>query len=688
MSKYNGPVVSFEKFSTAFRKQFDEMQKAGELYVVDISGDTLWNTYLSSFPEGTNEKYKERAEYDCSCCKNFIRQVGNVVSIKDGKLVSVWDIQPGGYYDIVVDKLSELVKAGSVRSVYRINQKQVTRSGVLGNAKTHGEGLDGKIRTFYHFEVAMQPKLVVSSVGKATGSANELHDMLKTLTTKISLESLEIIGDLISQNSLYRGQEHAQAVKDATKILKEFSKLKPEEKDIWYWTAAVKYGHSVRFRNTAIGKLAGDISDGVDLERAVSSFESMVAPANYKRSSAIVTPKMISAAKDKIVSLGLMDSLERRDATETDISVSNVLFRNRDAAPKAMDVFDDLGAKSKRKQSSKDFDKLESVSMDKFLTDILPRAKSLEVFFDYGKTNRLMTLTTEKNQGSPNLFAWNNPFAWVYNGGVADSNIKDLVKRAGGKVEGDVRVSLSWHNNDDLDLHAYENNRSERIYFGRRHSRAGGELDLDMNGMDGLDKNRQPVENIIYKSAATLNTLDIEVNQYSRRENIDRDFEVEVEILGKSVILKAKKPLTSGTVKVGKIVRSNGTLEFTPNLSEFDIIGGASVEVWGLQTGTFVPVSMVMKSPNFWEGEEGKGNEHIFFMVEGCSNDEKIRGFFNEYLKPELTEHRKVFEMLADTTKFEPSSEQLSGLGFSTTTKEDIIVKVKGSVNRMIKVVL
>ena len=687
MKKYNGPVVSFEKFSTAFRKQFDEMQKAGELYVVNITGDKIWDTYLKSFPEGTNEQYKEREEYDCSCCKNFIRQVGNVVSIKNGEIVSVWDIQPGGYYDAVVEKLRELVKAGSVRSVYRINQKQVTRSGVLGNAKTHGEGLDGKIRTFYHFEVKMKPSLVVNSVGQATGSANELHDMLKTLTTKISLESLEIIGDLISQNSLYRGQEHKQSVKEATKILKEVSKLKPEEKDIWYWTAAVKFGHSVRFRNTAIGKLASDISNGVELERAVSSFESMVAPPNYKRSSAIVTPKMISAAKDKIVSLGLMDSLERRDATESDISVNNVLFRNRDAAPKAMDVFDDLGAKSKRKQASKDFDKLESVSMDKFLTDILPRAKSLEVFFDYGKTNRLMTLTTEKNQGSPNLFAWNNPFAWVYNGGVADSNIKDLVKRAGGKVEGDVRVSLSWHNNDDLDLHAYENNY-EHIYFGHRRSRSGGELDLDMNGMDGLDKNRQPVENIIYNSAATLNALDIEVNQYSRRENIDRDFEVEVEILGKSVILKAKKPLTSGTVKVGKIVRSNGTLEFTPNLRDFDIIGGASVEVWGLQTGTFVPVSMVMKSPNFWEGEEGKGNEHIFFMVEGCSNDEKIRGFFNEYLKPELTEHRKVFEMLADTTKFEPSSEQLSGLGFSTTTKEDIIVNVKGSVNRMIKVVL
>lgn len=324
--------------------------------------------------------------------------------------------------------------------------------------------------------------------------------------------------------------------------------------------------------------------------------------------------------------------------------------------------------------------------MEKFLTDILPRTTGLEVFFDFGKTNRLMTLTTSKNQGAPNLFHWNNPFAWVYNGGVADSNIKELVKRAGGSIEGDVRVSLSWHNNDDLDLHVHDNGAGH-IYFGNRHGISDGILDIDMNGMDGIDKNRQPVENVVWKSAARLNHAKIRIDNYSRRERIDTGYEVEVEIFGKSIILKYKGD-GNKNAEVGDIVRANGTLEFTPNLSDFDIVGGASQEVWGLQTGTFVPVNMVMKSPNFWDGEEGKGNEHIFFMVEGCANDERIRGFFNEYLKPELTQDRKVFEMLADSTKFEPSSEQLSGLGFSTTTKEEIVVNVKGSVNRTIKVVL
>ena len=63
-----------------------------ELFVT-LSGDDLWATYLAAFPEGTNMLYRERTEHDCSCCKNFIRQYGNVVAIIDGAITSMWDVQ-------------------------------------------------------------------------------------------------------------------------------------------------------------------------------------------------------------------------------------------------------------------------------------------------------------------------------------------------------------------------------------------------------------------------------------------------------------------------------------------------------------------------------------------------------------------------------------------------------------------
>jgi len=56
-------------------------------------------------------------------------------------------------------------------------------------------------------------------------------------------------------------------------------------------------------------------------------------------------------------------------------------------------------------------------------------------------------------------------------------------------------------------------------------------------------------------------------------------------------------------------------------------------------------------------------------------------------LKEDLTKHRKVFEVLGSKMRVESSENQLSGLGFSSTQKNDVIVKVEGSFNRVIRLI-
>ena len=92
-----------------------------------------------------------------------------------------------------------------------------------------------------------------------------------------------------------------------------------------------------------------------------------------------------------------------------------------------------------------------------------------------------------------------------------------------------------------------------------------------------------------------------------------------------------------------------------------------------------------MLSPNHWDGQ-GIGNKHYLFMLEGCINPEQTRGFYNEFLNSKLDTHRKVFELVAGSNKVKETMEQLSGLGFSSTQKNSIIVKVEGSFTRMLKV--
>lgn len=108
--------------------------------------------------------------------------------------------------------------------------------------------------------------------------------------------------------------------------------------------------------------------------------------------------------------------------------------------------------------------------------------------------------------------------------------------------------------------------------------------------------------------------------------------------------------------------------------------------MWGVKTETFVPVSTIMYSPNYWDQQSGIGHRHVFFMLKDCKNNERTNGFYNEFLKEDLMKHKRVFEALGSRMRVEDTEDQLSGLGFSTTKRNDLVVRVKGATNRLMKI--
>lgn len=667
--------MDFSKFNKAVKIQYGRLSSSGELFVVGADKDELYQLYLSSFPEGSNPIYKERTEHDCTCCKQFIRNTGLVVGFIGGKLESIWDLTvPEPAYQAVANAMAKFVRSKSIVDLFRRDIKKI------GNDTTHQHTETGVI-TWNHFAYELPKQFVMpkDAIPEFLGLKRTNKELLERACKEITLESCEAVLDLISQNSVYRGAEHLNTVKLAVKTIKEFKKIKGDTQE-WLWKKSAELGEASRFKNSVIGALLVDLSEGVDLDVAVKSFELKVAPANYKRPTALITQGMITKAQEKIAELGLEAALHRRYAVTEDLTVNNVLFADRSAKKVMAGVFDDL--KSQVKDKAPELGKVQEMTIQDFLDHVLPNATGLELMLENKHTANLMSIVAPVDKEAGNILKWSNNFSWTYNGEVADS-IKEKVKAAGGSVEGDLCCRLAWEYKDDLDFHMIEPT-GYRIYFGNRRqkSRNGGELDVDANGADGLKEH--PVENIFYQTNSRMSEGDywLIVNNYNRRSD-GVGFEVEIEFDGATHNFVYDKVIKSGEyVDVATInySKKNG---FTIKKSLPSTT--TSKEVWGINTNKWIKVDLLLNSPNHWD-DQTTGNKHWFFILEGCKNPDDARGFYNEFLKDSLTEHRKVFEVLGSKLKAPYSENQLSGVGFSSTIANSVLCKVSGTFNRVIKI--
>ena len=680
--------MEFKAMRNKLMENFAEMTKdATHLFEVSVDKDEMWNLYLDSFPAGTNEIYRERRSHDCSCCRHFIKSIGNAVVIKDNKITTIWDFESNSdTYQPVLNALSAFIKSHAVSDVY------VSKFKNIGIMQNYEEMEDGIMHEWSHFFLELPNKFVDKtsrSEGDIKGGYRDTRNVFKRSLDEINIESLDTILELITSNTLYKGEEWKAALTEFRKYKKEYDKLATEEeKNNYAWEQSVKVGIAIgRIRNHSIGTLLTNVSEGMDLDTAVRKYEQIVAPSNYKRPKEIFTKKMLEDAKKTVTELGYMESLGRRFATLDDITVNNILFSNKDAA-KRIDGMDDIFGEMEKKAVSKPkkFSKVEEISVDKFVSDVLPNVSEMEVYLENKHTNNMVSLIAPENKDAKTMFKWNNNFGWAYVGNMTDS-MKERVKAAGGKVDGDLRFSIQWNedgkDNCDLDAHCIEANGFE-ISFRRgrkpEYSPTRGQLDVDIIRPEG----DIAVENITWANRKTMNVGKylFFVHQYSG--SATNGFRAEIEFDGQIYSFDYNKSMRDGEkVEVAEVtLNADGT--FTIN--ELLPSNVSSKEVWNVTTNQFIPVSVVMYSPNYWDEQDGIGHRHYFFMLKDCINSESPNGFYNEFLKNELVEHKRVFAALGSKMRVKDTDDQLSGLGFSATKRDELIVKVKGNTERVLKV--
>jgi len=664
----------FKVFADAINKKFLELSANGTLLRVNVPKEQLWATYQAAYSAKDNPIFRERKVHECNTCYSFIKRLGALVGInKAGNLDTIWNVSglPAPYQG-VANTMHELVYAANITSIF------LTDEALVGKEYNIEENEAGNIK-WEHFYADVDKAFISQDVAATVGSVESTVSVFKRALDEFSVETLESVIDLC--DTIYKGIEFQPTV---TKFLAAKQAYEAGDKNLFIWTEYKNY--PAKIRNSAIGSLIINIQEGMELELAVTKYEQVVAPSNYKRTSAIVTEGMKKQAVATIDELGLRDSLPRRHAELVDVSVNNVLFADASAQAVMQDSIDDLfdSTVSKSTEAPK---KAVELTIEQFLEKVLPNSKSIELLLENKHTPNLVSLVAPVNPEAPNMLKWNNNFSWSYAGEMTDSDLTQRVQQAGGRVDGVFRFTHSWNelepNKSLMDLHVFmpgctvpssgggPNVTGRRVGWNQRtDSASGGTQDVDY--IDAAPTNYIPVENITFPDINRMpkGTYTCKIHNWSFRGSGGKG-RAEIAFAGQKFEYVYPATKDHEWITIAEVTLKNG--EFTIN-HKLPCSTPQKTE-WNLNTKQYHRVSTIMLSPNHWDGQT-IGNKHYFFMLDGCSNPDPVRGFYNEFLSEDLRPHRKVFEVLSSKMKCTPAKEQLSGLGFSSTQRNELFLKV------------
>jgi hypothetical protein len=397
-------MSDFKPFAQAVNARFNELSK-GELFVVgdNEKGNRIFEqAYLAAFPEGTNPIYKTNTHHDCNCCKNFIRNLGNLVSIENGEIKTIWDIDTTGVgpeYIVVAKAMDEFVKSFPIIDLFRSEFSN------YGAEVSRAIADDGKVINWNHFygTVSKRHRLngqratgatLYKSVAQETGEYRGNVDVLKRSMELLKPEFVKLIIDLIEDDAtnIYRGREKLGILKAFQKAQGEYMEAKskgPRDLEIWCW----KNGHNPaisKFKNDVVGILIENLSNGVSLQESVRIYEAFTAPTNYKRPKALITESMVKEAMTTLEELGLKDAIHRRFAKISDVSINDVLWANASSAAVMKDsVVESLLAVAKKPTPT---GSLNDISIKDFMANVAPTCSSIEVLLRNNKLKQFFLL--------------------------------------------------------------------------------------------------------------------------------------------------------------------------------------------------------------------------------------------------------------------------------------------------------
>lgn len=686
----------FQIFSMQLKARVEDFLKKDNLFNLKINKDKVWELYLESIPSEHNQVFKERRYYDCNCCRHFLQHMAGIVEIKeDGEVESIWDFETDTYFKQSVKELRKYAHSIDVNEIENLSfNPRTLRKQKGSNKKILGVkyNVDEDGLVFNHFYAENIPSKYVDC--KNTNLINKKTSLKNTLEV-FNLEAIEKTQEAVKEYNLPRFQEKRPIIQKLRDLMFDYANIEEENKEAWLWLVSLKNSEIITsFKNTSAGSLIDDIAKGEDVYSASMKYFSKVDPTKYQqKQNEELSKREIEKVEKYLKENDYMNSIPRRFAEIHDISVNDVLFSNANVRPLMNDSESLFASLKPTKSEAPNSNKITEISLQEFISKLSDTEK-VEILFTPNLEKHLCSLIAPVNKEAKSLFKWNNGFSWAYNGNIADSSIREQVKKKGGKVDGVLVCSLAWNFEDrknlsDLDLHVKEP-EGGYIYYPKKRKKMPSSGMLDVDIIDPERESSFSVENINYTDMKKMpnGKYEFYVNLFSGGRGMKNGFDIQLKIFDKIIEYKYTDREYSyingnatSAIHIATIEKQGSKLKLIEGVGLTPITNKTDVhKTWNMNTNTYQEVLVASYSPNYWTQNEVKtGYQHLMLFCKDTINEENPNGFFNEFIKKDiLNQGKAVIQVLGKKAKVKDNQEQLSGFGIALDKRIEFTVKIDG----------
>lgn len=361
--------------------------------------DDLWTIYLRSIPK------PRRQEHDCSCCRQFIRRYGGLVTINGagGVEPAVWAATAPGIYEAAFSTLYQRVKSAKVVGVF------LSKDEVWGTPRSDPDWRHLHVRAPIH-SVWRNRKL---SAGQRMAEMRQNFITVKTALSEYSAAALDQAVRLFDANALIRSEKFLEPVRWLRK-LHDRPKGRLGDNALWREIATAPDGFC-HVKSSVVGPLLDAIVAGKSFDEIDGMFSAMLHPLRYQRPQALPAAQTLKQAEDLVERLGIARSLERRFAR---LEECEAIWTPRIETPAAKTggVFGHLRAKD-GSGAIKPVDLPEqTIAAEKFVATVLQRAERIEMLVP--RHGDFAAILTAVHADAPTIHKWGGPLSlYVYHGG-------------------------------------------------------------------------------------------------------------------------------------------------------------------------------------------------------------------------------------------------------------------------------